>query len=428
MRSPVPDYLHQILDECGGDNSGETADYIPELAAADPEVLGICISTVDGVRYEAGDAETEVSIQSISKPFAYALAIAQHGLEHVLDRVGVEPSGEAFNELSLERDSGRPLNPMINAGALTTHALIGDPGASADERFEQVRQGMSAFAGRELQVDEKVYDSELRTAYRNEAIANMLRSYDVIGQEPHDVVAGYTRQCSLLVTARDLAAMAATFANGGVQPITGERVIERDVVRQVLSVMMTCGMYDAAGDWMSTIGFPAKSGVSGGILGVLPGQVGIATVSPRLDAHGNSVRGVRLCSRMSRDMGMHIMEAPEPARAVVRRDRTLRGPSGQLVRVVSLQGAIQFSGAERVLRALEGSLGDVDRLVLDLRRVASLNNVAERMLAEAVRRAQHDGIDVTVLDPEKRLPDPDEGQPVPEYSDDLSDFADHERV
>lgn len=427
MRSPVPDYLQQILDECGGDTSGATADYIPELAAADPDLLGVCLSTIDGTRYEAGDAEVAVSIQSISKPFAYALAIAEHGLDHVLQRVGVEPSGEAFNELSLERDSGRPLNPMINAGALTTHALIGPPDADAEQRFELVRQGLSAFAGRELEVDEAVYSSELDTAYRNIAIANMLRSYGVIDHEPMDVVAGYTRQCSVLVTSRDLAAMAATLANGGVQPSTGEQVVERSVVRQVLSVMMTCGMYDAAGDWMSTIGFPAKSGVSGGILGVLPGQVGIATLSPRLDAHGNSVRGVQLCSRMSSDMGMHIMEPPEPARAVVRRDRVLRGPTGRRVRVLSLQGAIQFSGAELALRTLQDGLDGVDRLVLDLRRVASLNDVAQRMLAEAVRRVQADNIAVTVLDPERRLPEPAAGQPVPEYADDLTGYADHAR-
>ncbi|NNG40959.1 glutaminase [Flexivirga sp. ID2601S] len=428
MQTPVPDYLQQILDECGAPNTGATADYIPELADADPEILGICLATTDGVRYDAGDADVPVSIQSISKPFVYALAIAELGLDAVLKRVGVEPSGEAFNELSLEAKSGRPRNPMINAGALTTHALIGGGTASVEERFELVRRGLSDFAGRDLSVDEQVYASELDTAYRNRAIANMLRNYDLIDIEPEDVVRGYTRQCAISVTTRDLAAMAATLANGGVQPMTGQRVVEPAVVRQVLSVMMSCGMYDAAGDWMTTIGFPAKSGVSGGILGVLPGQIGIATLSPRLDSHGTSVRGVRLCGRMSKDMGMHIMEPPQPARSVVRRDRVLRAPSGHHVRVLSLQGTIQFSAAEHVLRIVQGELDGIQRLVLDLRRVDSLNDVAERMLAELVRRVQLDGIAVTVLDPEDRLPKPAAGQPVPDYSPDLAPFADHKRL
>lgn len=429
MHTPVPDYLAQILDECGAPDTGEVADYIPELAEADPDRLGVCLCTVDGVNYSAGDADVVFSIQSISKPLVYAIALSQHGIDHVLDHVGVEPSGEAFNELSLDSDSGRPLNPMINAGALTAHALVGTAAMSVDERFEIIRRALSDFAGRDLSVDEAVFTSEVRTAYRNRAIANMLRSYDVVDLEPDDIVTGYTRQCAIEVTLHDLAAIAAMLANGGIQPLTGKRVLSRPVVRQVLSVMMTCGMYNSAGDWMTTVGFPAKSGVSGGILGVLPGQIGIATFSPRLDGHGNSERGVRLCTRMSRDMGLHIMEAPEPARSVIRRDRVLRGPSGRKVRVLSLQGAIQFSSAELVLRTLDGTADkDLSRVVLDLRRVTSLNDVAERMLAEAVRRLQLDGLAVTVLDPDSRLPEPDRGQPVPDHATNLDDFADHERV
>ena len=298
----------------------------------------------------------------------------------------------------------------------------------ADARFARIHRLMSDCAGRELDVDEGVCASEMETAYRNLAIANLLRSYDVINQEPLDVVSGYTRQCAVSVTTRDLAMMAATLGSGGRQPMTGKQVLPPEVVRQVLSVMMTCGMYNAAGDWMSTVGFPAKSGVSGGILGVLPGQVGIATFSPRLDAHGNSTRGVRLCTRMSADMGMHIMQAPEPARATVRRDRTLRGPDGSLVRVVSLQGSIQFSGAERVLRIVAD--GDpVAGFVLDLRRVASTNDVARRMLAELVRRLQLDGTQVALLDPGSFLPLPDDAVVTqPRRLDTLDRYAEHDRV
>ncbi len=401
MRSPVPDYLTEILDACG-DDAGDLAAYIPELATADPDRFAVCLSTIDGTLYCAGDSDTEFSIQSISKPFVYALALAEQGLDEVARRIGVEPSGEAFDELSLERDSRRPRNPMINAGALTAHALVGDPGDDVGTRVESVRRLLSAFAGRELHVDQRIYESEMSQAYRNLAIANMLRSYGVIAQDPLDVVRGYTQQCAIAVTTSDLATMAATLAAGGVQPATGEQVVPADVARQVLSVMMTCGMYDAAGDWMTTVGFPAKSGVSGGILGAMPGQVGLATFSPRLDPHGNSTRGVRICGRMSTDMGLHIMQAPEPARSTVRRDRVLRGPDGRLARVCSLQGALQFSSVERVLRTVtDGTPMSV--FVLDLRRVSSVNDVARRMLAEMLRRLQLDGAEVALLDPDRAL-------------------------
>lgn len=427
MRSPVPDYLAEILDACG-DDAGALADYIPELASADPDRLAVCVSTIDGTLYQAGDSGTGFSIQSISKPFVYALALAERGLDDVSQSIGVEPSGEAFNELSLERESRRPRNPMINAGALTAHALIGDPDDDVDSRVERVRRLMSDFAGRELQVDRSIYESEMSQAYRNLAIANMLRSYGVITQDPRDVVRGYTQQCSIAVTTADLATMAATLAAGGVQPTTGAQVVPPEVARQVLSVMMSCGMYDAAGDWMTTVGIPAKSGVSGGILGVMPGQLGLATFSPRLDPHGNSTRGVRICTRMSADMGLHIMQAPEPARSTVRRDRTLRGPDGSLARVSSLQGSLQFSGAERVLRTITDGT-PVALFVLDLRRVSSLDDVARRMLAEMLRRLQLDGAEVALLDPDHVLPLAEQAVvALPERWGSLAPLEGYERV
>ena len=310
MKTPVPDYLEEILSSCAHETSGALADYIPELANVDPDQLAVAVCTTDGSLYCAGDADNAFTIQSISKAFVYALALQEHGVDAVVKRIGVEPSGEPFNELSLEAGSGRPLNPMINAGALTCHALIGGLDCDPDERFEKVRQGLSAFADRELDVDEAVFESELADAYRNSAIANMLRSYGVIDGDPADVVRGYTRQCSLRVTTRDLARMAATLAHGGVQPATGERVVDTDVVRQVLSVMMTCGMYDSAGDWMSEIGIPAKSGVAGSIVGALPGRAGLATYSPRLDAHGTSVRGRAAFKRLSDELDLHLLDDP----------------------------------------------------------------------------------------------------------------------
>lgn len=415
--TPIPDYLKHVMETCQEPNDGNNADYIAELKNADSERIGICLSTFDGFVYAAGDADVEFSIQSISKAFVYALALEEHGIEEVLKHVGVEPSGEAFNELSLEDDTRIPLNPMINAGAITTHTLVGPPELSCEERVERIREGLSAFAGRQLAIDEAVFESEWETAYRNLAITNMLRHYRDVIQKPEDIVRGYTKQCAINVTARDLALMAATFANGGIQPVTGVRVVRRDVVRQTLSVMMTCGMYDGAGRWASAIGFPAKSGVAGGILGVLPGQVGIATFSPRLDKNGNSVRGVRMCKKLSDDMGLHIMSPPENARSVIRRDYILRAPEGHCtcradgyrptVGVMSLQGDINFTAAERVLRIISARSAkhglSVDGYVLDLRSVYSVDRVARRMFREVSKRVRSVGKSVYVIDPENQL-------------------------
>jgi glutaminase len=405
MESPIPDYLDEMLDTARADTAGQRADYIPELASADPDKLGAAFATLDGEIYCAGDTDSEFSIQSISKPFAYALALADRGVDQVLDKVGVEPSGEAFNEISLDKD-GRPLNPMINAGAITTHSLVGPEGSSPEQRLARVIDGLSAFAGRQLSVDERVCGSELEHAHRNLAIAHMLRSYDVLTEDPRTVVEGYTRQCSLLVSVGDLSVMAATLANDGVNPVTGERVVPASVIRQVLSVMSTCGMYDAAGDWTTQVGIPAKSGVAGGIIGALPGQLGIATFSPRLDKHGNSVRGVSLFERFSSDMGMHLMEVPAAARSVLRD----HAPSGtETVRIFDLQGSIRFAGAERVVREVVGAEITENRVALDLTAVHSLDDVARRMLLEVARRLSMEGKEVFLIDPDTVIPDPDPG-------------------
>ncbi|HET8868214.1 MAG TPA: glutaminase [Agrococcus sp.] len=399
MRSPVPDYLEQVRDTCIADgDEGELASYIPELAEADPDRFAVAICTIDGTVYGVGDAEHRFTIQSISKPFVYALALADRGLDEVLRHVGVEPSGEAFNEISLDRE-GRPRNPMINVGAITTHTLVGSREASAEESTARVLAGLSAFAGRELEVDRAVDASERGTSDRNMALAYLVRAKGGLEDEPRDAVDGYTRQCSLLVDVRDLAVMAMTLAAGGRNPVTGEQVVPAWVCRQVLSVMATCGMYDAAGDWMTTVGIPAKSGVAGGVLGALPGQVGIGAFSPRLDEFGNSVRGVRACERLSRDMGLHLMQAPEVASqvlyGVIEPDA-----DGDQVREVQLQGTMHFAAAEVALRELERVPDDGAAVVVDLSRVSAANDVGRRMLREGVRRLRRDGHDVRVADPE----------------------------
>ncbi|EFQ82237.1 glutaminase A [Aeromicrobium marinum DSM 15272] len=419
----MPDYLEEVLGACAEDD-GELADYIPELASADPDRLAVALTTLDGETYAAGDADERFTVQSISKPFVYALALADRGLDAVLEAVGTEPSGDPFNEISLEDHSGRPRNPMINIGAITTHSLVGTPGCTVEERFERVRSGLSAFAGRELEVDERVFASERAHADRNLALAYMVSSRGIISEDPAVLVQEYTRQCSVVVDVRDLSAMAATLANGGLNPATGVRVLEPWVCRQVLAVMATCGMYDAAGDWLSSVGIPAKSGVAGGIMGALPGQVGLATFSPRLDGFGNSSRGVRICERLSRDMGLHLMSLPATGPSVLRGTGDLVAGDGDGTARAVLQGAITFAGAERVLRELATIEPGDTLVVLDLSRVSHVDDVGRRMVLEGIRRLSLDGHPITLVDPERTLPDPDAGDGVrPEVVDRLADDA-----
>jgi len=287
---PIGDALGRIRAQFLDDDRGAVADYIPELGGADPAAFGLALVGTAGSVYRAGEADLPFTIQSISKPFAYALALADAGVGGVLARVGVEPSGEAFNAISLEPGTGRPSNPLINAGAILTTSLVRGTGPA--ERFERIRDLLSRCAGRDLGVDEAVFRSEHDTGDRNRALAYLMRHAGSLSVDVEDVVDTYFRQCSILVTAVDLATMAATLANGGVNPRTGDDVLERSVAEQVLTVMATCGMYDFSGEWLFRVGLPAKSGVSGGIVAVSPSQFGIGLYSPRLDGRGNSVRGV----------------------------------------------------------------------------------------------------------------------------------------
>lgn len=399
MKSPVADYLKHVLSQCDLNDSGALADYIPELASANPNVLALALSTVDGTIYSAGDDELEFTIQSMSKPFAYALALTHLGLEAVLDKIGVEPSGEAFNQISLDAERKIPKNPMINSGAITTHSLL--PQTRKTDRAEQLRMFMSALAGRELTFDEQVYQSELATAFRNLSIGYMLRTVGVLDTDPVDIVQGYIRQCAIKVTVKDLAQMTSVLANGGIQAKTGKRLLSRSVVRQVLSVMMTCGMYDAAGDWLSSVGIPAKSGVAGGIMGVLPAQVGIAVFSPKLDPHGNSVRGVEIFERLSNDMGLHLMEGTPSAQTIVQ-SRYQAGKNDSIV-VYELRGVLQFTESEMLLRILQDEPEGDTRIVFDLTNISLIHDVGVRMLFEGVDRLKADGHQVVVIDSEQLL-------------------------
>lgn len=396
MKTPVPDYLKYVLSACDPKDEGVLADYIPELANVDPNKLALALSTVDGTVYSSGDDEHEFTLQSMSKPFAYALALKHLGIAAVLEKVDVEPSGEAFNQISLEKDNNIPKNPMINSGAITTHSLI--PLESGVSRAELLRRFLSELAGRRLEFDKQVYKSEIKTAFRNLSLGYMLRTVGVLDSDPVEIVNGYIKQCAIKVTVKDLANITSVLANGGVQASTGKQLLERDVVRQVLSVMMTCGMYDAAGDWLTTVGIPAKSGVSGGIIGVLPGQVGIAVFSPRIDEHGHSVRGVDIFERLSSDMGLHLMEGTPSAQTIIQSHYYVSQYDD--VSVYELRGVLQFTESEMLLRSLQEEPEGETTIVLDLTNITLIHNVGARILFEGVKRLKLEGHKVVVIDSE----------------------------
>jgi len=284
-------------------HDGQLATYIPELGKANPDHFGICITTADGRVFEVGDCDQPFTIQSISKPFTFGMALEELGHAKVFEHVGVEPSGDAFNSIELQRGSNRPFNPMINTGAITVTALL--HARHGERAMEHMLERFSAAAGRQLTIDTDVYNSESRTGHRNRAIAYLLLNFGMVHSEAEIALELYFKQCSILVTCRDLAMMSATLANMGVNPVTGKQVFDVRCVKDMLSIMFTCGMYDFSGQWAYQVGVPAKSGVSGGVISVVNRQLGIATFSPRLDKYGNSVRGIEVCQELASRLGLH---------------------------------------------------------------------------------------------------------------------------
>jgi glutaminase len=291
---------------------GEPASYIPELAGVDPDRFAIASMTVHGEQIGVGDVDHEFTIQSISKLLVYGLALETHGRDEILTKVGVAPTGEPFNAIELDDATNRAPNPMVNAGAIAVTDLV--PGDSVDERIEQIRSMYERYLGRKPTVDLDVWASERETGNRNRAIAYLMLSRGIIEDRVEETLDLYFGQCSVLVTAQDLALIGATIANHGVSPVTGERVVPREVTRDMLTVALTCGMYDYAGEWAFDVGIPAKSGVGGGILGMLPGVGGITTFSPRLDEIGNSVRGLRVFEQLSQRFDLHLFDPDHPWR------------------------------------------------------------------------------------------------------------------
>ena len=394
-RSPIHRYLEQLLADLAPLGGGALASYIPELTLADPAWFGIAIVTVDGHVYQVGDARQPFTIQSISKALTFGLALEDRGTDAVLAKVGVEPSGEAFNSISLEPVSGRPLNPMINAGAIATTGLV----AAKDGRtsMERILAAFAKYTGSPVGLDEKVYRSESETGHRNRAIAHLLYGHGILDRSPDEVLDLYFRQCSILVTARDLALMGACLANNGVNPVTGVVALKDQHVEKVLSVMSTCGMYDYSGRWVFDVGMPAKSGVGGGIMAVLPGQLGLGVFSPLLDDKGNSVRGIEACRRVSSDFRLHlfnvarstsstvIRSAYDGARFRSRRQRRVRenellAEQGARIRVFELRGELMFGATESVTQQILEQSDAIDFLIIDLRRVFEIDRAATSIL------------------------------------------------
>ena len=397
MRSPLQTYLEELHSQLGNLQAGAVASYIPELTKANPDWFGISLVTMDGVAYSVGDSEQLFTIQSISKPFVYGTALADRGLELVMNKVGVEPSGDAFNSISLNPQTGAPLNPMINAGAIATSSLVA--GRDPEAQWQRIEASMAAFMGRDINIDEAVYRSESETGFRNRAIAWMLKNFGIIDGEPMASLENYFRQCSILVSGRDLAYMAATLANGGVHPLTGQRALPEEHVERMLSVMATCGMYDFAGSWLYEVGMPAKSGVGGGIIAVLPGRFGIGIFSPRLDEKGNSVRGIAACKQLSQDFNLHVFShARDPhmvlgrvytgADAPSRRQpvpeaRVLLNELAQRIKYLSLHGFLAVDGAEYIIRRMQEMDADSDSFILDMHQVTGVSESAARLLNQA---------------------------------------------
>jgi glutaminase len=301
-QSQIQEVVDSVYDKFRNLDDGEVATYIPELSKADPSKFGIAVVTADGQTYCTGDWQHEFTIQSICKPYAFLMALEGRGREVTLKHVGVEPSGDAFNSIELDPHTLRPYNPMINS--IATLVMKSPPEAGVQAFVDR----MSQAAGRTLRIDEDVLVSETFTGNRNRAIAYLMLNWGVIEGEVEHILYQYFSQCSLLVNTLDLATMSATLANMGTNPVTGRRVFNFQFIKDVLTVMFTCGLYDHAGNWAYEVGVPAKSGVGGGIIAVVNRQLGIAVYSPRLDAKGNSVRGIAACRELASQLGLHAFE------------------------------------------------------------------------------------------------------------------------
>jgi glutaminase len=390
-------------------NNGALANYIPELAKVNPDNLGVVLTTVDGHQYSYGDAGVQFTIQSVSKPFVYGMAIQEYGVNKVLEKISVEPSGDAFNSISLYPDSGRPFNPMINAGAIAATNMIWQ--VYKEETFNRILETFSTYAGSSLEIDESVYNSESATGHRNRAIAYLLRNFNILQTEVEAPLDIYFKQCSIKVDCSQLSVMGATLASNGINPLTGKKALRSKHIPNVLSVMATCGMYDYSGEWIYNVGLPAKSGVGGAVLAVLPGQLAIAVYSPLLDEKGNSVFGVEICKRIAESFSLHLYKTPRQIRQVVRRQLTLRTVRSKYTRdafadslldefggsahLMELQGELCFATCELFMRKITK---DCNSLILSLRKCITIDDGALKLLIRLNDEFERSGKTILIVD------------------------------
>ena len=389
---PLDIFLKNIYSNVLLNKSGKTADYIPELSRANPDQFGVALASSDGYIHEIGDSLQEFTIQSISKAFAYSLALELVGEKEVNKIIGVEPSGEAFNSIRFQNDN-RPFNPMINAGAIACTALICS--VEKSKAFKKIQKIMSDFAGRNLSLDEKVFQSENATGDRNRAIAWLLKNNKIIKTNVEQSLVTYFKQCSLLVSARDLATMGATLACNGINPVTKKRVISVENALKTMSIMVSSGMYDYSGEWVYRVGFPAKSGVGGGIIAALPSQFGLGTFAPPLDKQGNSVRGIEVCKRISSYYNLHILEIEGNIKDSIvasynlqnirssteRKEKNIKilEKFGAKAHVYELAGSINFMAVDYIVRRLQ-ELDKKEFIILSMRKVSQLSSGADKLL------------------------------------------------
>ncbi|HSK12670.1 MAG TPA: glutaminase A [Phnomibacter sp.] len=388
--------IHKLLEELyfefrQRENHGTLANYIPELSRVDPNNFGIVLTTVDGYQYAFGDTEVDFTIQSVSKPFVYGMAIQEHGIQKVLEKISVEPSGDAFNSISLFPGTGRPFNPMINAGAIAATSLVWQ--VHKQNTFDRILETFSEYAAEQLEMDEAVYNSENETGHRNRAIAYLLRNFNILQADVEAPLDAYFKQCSIKVNCRQLSVMGATLASNGINPYTGKKVLRSRYIPNVLSVMASCGMYDYSGEWIYNVGLPAKSGVGGGVVAVLPGQLSIAVYSPLLDCKGNSVFGVEVCKRIAESFSLHLYRTPRQLKQVVRRQLTLATAKskfkrdmlaekmleeyGEQVQIMELQGELCFATCEVFMRQIPK---ECVSLILNLQKCINMDDGAINLL------------------------------------------------
>ena len=306
-RSPITVVLENLYDKYKDNHDGELANYIPELEKVDPNSFSISLATLDGKVHHVGTKDEEFTIMSCSKPFVYGMALQEHGAEAVQERVGVEPTGDSFDSIIKLDSSNRPHNAMINAGAIVIADMI--RGDSPQDRLEKFYQCFESFIGRKPSIDHDIFNSAKHAGHRNRALAHLLLGVNELNSNVDETLDLYVQQCAMKITTQDLALMGATLANKGKNPKTGIQAISPEYTRNVLSVMLTCGLYDYSGEWVYDVGLPAKTGVSGGTVVAIPGVGGLAIHSPRLDTFGNSVRGIKVCEDMSQELGLHIFDA-----------------------------------------------------------------------------------------------------------------------